>query len=75
MTMTTGEFDFDIIFRQNPTGESDAAAEVPFSTVSYILWMLFIVLMPVLLTNMLVSTHPDLYVSYDFFLWFSALPV
>jgi hypothetical protein len=54
MTMTTGEFDFDSIFRQDPVGESDDAEEIPFPQISYILWIVFVILMPVLLTNMLV---------------------
>ena len=54
MTMATGEFDFDSIFRQDPTGGSDDAEEIPFPPVSYILWIVFIIIMPILLTNMLV---------------------
>ena len=54
MTMTTGEFDFDSIFRQDPTGESDSAEEIPFPPISYILWIVFVIIMPILLTNMLV---------------------
>lgn len=54
MTMSTGEFDFDTIFRQDPTGGSADAEEIPFPAVSYILWITFVILMPVLLTNMLV---------------------
>ena len=57
MTMTTGEFDFDSIFRQDPTGEKDGAEEIPFPTISYILWIVFVILMPILLTNMLVRMH------------------
>ena len=53
--MTTGEFEFDSIFRQDPTGESDNAEEIPFPPISYILWIVFIIIMPVLLTNMLVN--------------------
>ena len=54
MTMTTGEFDFDSIFRQDPTGRSDDAEEIPFPPISYILWIAFVIIMPILLTNMLV---------------------
>ncbi len=54
MTMTTGEFEFDTIFRQDPAGESDDAEEIPFRTISYILWIVFVIIMPILLTNMLV---------------------
>ena len=54
MTMSTGEFDFDTIFRQDPAGERAGAEEIPFPAVSYILWIVFVILMPVLLTNMLV---------------------
>ena len=53
-TMSTGELDFDAIFRQDPTGGSAGVEEIPFPAVSYILWIVFVVLMPVLLTNMLV---------------------
>ena len=54
MSMTAGDFEFDSIFRQDPAGESDDAEEIPFTEISYILWVVFIILMPVLLTNMLV---------------------
>ena len=57
MTMATGEFDFDPIFRQDPTGARDNAEEIPFPPVSYILWIVFIIIMPILLTNMLVCMH------------------
>ena len=53
--MTTGEFEFDEIFRQSPNGDSDDESEIQFEVVSYILWIIFIVVMPILLTNMLVS--------------------
>ncbi len=56
MTMTTGELDYDAIFRLDPSGGSDDAQEIAFPPISFILWILFIVLMPVILTNMLVRT-------------------
>ena len=62
MTMTTGEFDYDSIFRQNPTGESDNAEEIPFPPISFILWIVFVIIMPVLLTNMLVR-HCNSYMA------------
>jgi len=46
MVMTTGEFEFDTIF---------FATGLDFAEVSYILWIVFVILMPVLLTNLLVS--------------------
>jgi len=54
MTMTTGEFDFDSIFRQAPNGESDTEQEIPFLPVSFTLWIIFVIIMPILLINMLV---------------------
>ena len=45
MVMTTGEFEFDTIF---------FATQLDFVTVSYIIWIVFVILMPVLLTNLLV---------------------
>ena len=53
--MTTGEFGFDEIFRQSPDGDSDVESEIPYPAVSSVLWVIFIVVMPILLTNMLVS--------------------
>ena len=55
MTMTTGEFEYDAIFRQFPGGTTDDITEIPFLPVSYLLWIVFLVLMPILLTNLLVS--------------------
>lgn len=57
MTMATGEFEFDSIFRQDPSGVRDDAKEIPFPPVSYILWIVFVIIMPILLTNMLVCMH------------------
>ena len=54
MAMTAGDFDFDGMFRLDPAGESDNADEIPFTQISYIVWIVFVILMPVLLTNMLV---------------------
>lgn len=59
MTMTTGEFEYDAIFRQFPGGaEAEAITdEIPFPPVSFLLWIIFLVLMPILLTNLLVSVQ------------------
>ena len=58
MTMTTGEFEYDAIFRQFPGGSAedseDITTEIPFPPVSFVLWIVFLVLMPILLTNLLV---------------------
>ena len=48
-SMTAGDFSFNTIFGL----ESDGM--ISFPTISYILWILFIVVMPILFTNMLVS--------------------
>lgn len=52
MTMTTGEFEFDTIFRQS--GDPNVP-DLAHPVVSYILWVAFLILMPILLTNLLVS--------------------
>lgn len=66
--MTTGEFEFDSIFWQDLSGESDDLEEIPFPPVSVILWIVFIVIMPILFTNLLVSfislTFMHRYLSY-----------
>ena len=51
MTMTTGEFEFDTTFRQ--CGD-ECPIELQYEPVSFILWIAFIILMPILLTNLLV---------------------
>jgi len=58
MTMTTGELDYDSIFRQFPggAGEGEVVEEIPFLPISVLLWIIFIILMPILLTNLLVSS-------------------
>lgn len=48
-SMTAGDFSFNTIFGL----ESDGM--ISFPAISYILWILFIVVMPILFTNMLVS--------------------
>lgn len=58
MTMTTGEFEFDNIFQQTPGGVNSVdqiPEQIPFQVVSYLLWMIFLILMPILLTNLLVG--------------------
>ena len=53
--MTAEDFDFDSLFRLDSAGESDDAEQVPFPPVSYMLWIVFVIIMPILLINMLVS--------------------
>ena len=56
MTMTTGEVDFNSILRLFPEGGNDGTVmEVPYLEVSYLLWIIFIIIMPILLSNLLVS--------------------
>ena len=53
VTMVTGEFDFDDIFHFGvPTSEF---TPIPFSTINYIVWIIFLILVPIILSNMLVS--------------------
>jgi len=59
MTMTTGDFDFDSLFRLSPNGEKEGVDDISFPAITVILWMIFIILMPILLTNMLVGLAVD----------------
>jgi len=57
MVMTTGEFEFDTIF---------FSTELDFAAVSYVLWIVFVILMPVLLTNLLVRGWGwDVYTKFE----------
>ena len=48
MVMTTGEFNFDNIFLNNEE------ADIFYPEVTYTLWIIFIILMPIILNNFLV---------------------
>ena len=54
IAMTTGELDFDTMFRFDNSGLSDAP-EIAHAPVSVLLWIIFVVVMTILLTNMLVN--------------------
>lgn len=67
MTMMTGEMDYEDIFRQSSGGTVDQVPELPFLAISYVLWILFLILMPVLLSNMLVKININfMHVVCDF---------
>ena len=55
LSMTVGDFDYDNIFRRDSSGEFDMEEELPYLPTVYILWIFFMILMPVLLSNLLVS--------------------
>ena len=59
LSMTTGNFDYDNTFRQDSSGESDFEEELPFLPVTYILWITFVILMPLLLNNLLVCSYKE----------------
>ena len=58
MTMTTGELDFESLFRLSSgpsSGGDNATMDIPYLQVSAILWIIFLIMMPILYTNLLVS--------------------
>ena len=57
LIMTSGEMDYEDIFRfqENPTDNSDAIGEISHVAMSHILWVVFVILMPILFANLLVS--------------------
>lgn len=57
MSMAAGDFNFDTVFRLSPSGASESTQEILFPPISYILWIIFVILMPILFTNMLVNMH------------------
>ena len=54
ISMTTGNYNFDVIFRRDSSGDRDSKEELEFLPVTYILWIIFVILMPILLNNLLV---------------------
>ena len=63
MTMATGELGYDNIFHQFTDNSMSDAPDIPFPAISYAMWIIFLVLMPVLFTNLLVS----LTYSYNYY--------
>ena len=55
--MTAGGPDTEV-FRVSYNGENEGEKEIPFLVVSYFLWLVFVVVMPIILINMLVSSEP-----------------
>ena len=54
MVMTTGELDFDGIFF-NSQEDAEEGNNLFYPHIAYFLWIVFIVLMPIVLTNLLVK--------------------
>uniref|UniRef100_A0A1X7V085 Ion transport domain-containing protein n=1 Tax=Amphimedon queenslandica TaxID=400682 RepID=A0A1X7V085_AMPQE len=59
MTMTTGEFEFDNTFRQTGSQSEAGSDDIQFPFASYVLWILFLILMPILFINLLVGLAVD----------------
>jgi len=60
MTMTTGELDFENLFRFSSGASSpgeDTDMNLPFTEVSIVVWVFFLIMMPILYTNLLVSAY------------------
>ena len=53
--MTAGEINYDGIFRLSLSEEGNEERELAFLPVAYIIWIPFIIIMPILFANMLVS--------------------
>jgi hypothetical protein len=55
IAMSIGDLEYDQLFRQPTGGSSDSVPEIPFPEISYVLWIVFIILIPILFSNLLVS--------------------
>ena len=59
--MIAGDIDFDAIF---PSSEGENAERILFPIISYLLWIIFVIIMPVLFINMLVNILPMFYYEH-----------
>lgn len=64
--MTAGDIDFDAIF---PSSEGENAERILFPIISYLLWIIFVIIMPVLFINMLVNILPMFYYEHVVDIW------
>ena len=67
MVMTTGEFDFDGIFF-NSQEDAEEDWDLFYPEIAYTLWIVFIILMPIILTNLLVCTYVNVCYSNVLFI-------
>ena len=70
LSMTIGNFDYDNTFRRDLSMENEFVTELPFLPATYILWITFIILMPLLLNNLLVCTFLVSLVMIVYVKWF-----
>ena len=62
MVMGVGEMDFQAVFQltsENVSSIELVPESIPYPGVSYLLWVLFLILMPILLMNLLVRSSLD----------------
>ena len=64
MTMSEGEFDFDVNFAIDQGGTTPS---ITYPITSFFLWLVFLVLMSILLTNLLVRFQPITSVMHGLF--------
>lgn len=55
IAMSIGDLGYDELFRQPTGGSPNIVPGIPFPEISYILWIMFIILIPILFSNLLVS--------------------
>ena len=67
MTMVTGEMDYESIFRQSSSGTVDPDPPLPFPEISYLLWIVFLVMIPILFNNLLVKLSQVLIIIKSFY--------
>ena len=60
MTMAVGEMDFETVFRLTSGGVGsidEVPMPIPYAGTSILLWIFFLIMMPILLMNLLVSVY------------------
>lgn len=60
MAMTIGGIDFNSLFRlSSDVNMNGKTSEIPFLEATYFVWILFLIMMPILLSNLLVRIVVD----------------
>jgi len=64
LVMTTGELEYEQVFRFRDSHDDEPPGALNFIAMSNILWIVFVIIMPLLFVNLLVSGYSYSYLNH-----------